>query len=152
MNFYIFFFRISPKEAAMQYTIHCDYRNSVTKANGEKYGMYPMLIQRKYRIDEKRPMNKDGEEVKEKKPWSKFFKIQKLFYHCPRNKLYSVLDFPKCNESGLAKFKPRLAKFKPEHQNELQKGLDFTEQKIKNLELQIKKLLKENVKTIEINF
>ena len=68
----------------MQYTIHCDYRNSVTKANGEKYGMYPMLIQRKYRIDEKRPMTKDGEE---KKPWSKFFKIQKLFYHCPRNNL-----------------------------------------------------------------
>ena len=133
MNFYIFFFRISPKEAAMQYTIHCDYRNSVTKANGEKYGMYPMLIQRKYRIDEKRPMNKDGEEVKEKKPWSKFFKIQKLFYHCPRNKLYSFLDFPKWNES-------RLAKFKPEHQNELQKELDFTTQKIKNLELKLLQL------------
>ena len=33
---------------------------------------------------EKRPMAKDGEE---KKPWSKFFKIQKLFYHCPRNNL-----------------------------------------------------------------
>ena len=133
MNFYIFFFRISPKEAAMQYTIHCDYRNSVTKANGEKYGMYPMLIQRKYRIDEKRPMTKDGEEMKEKKPWSKFFKIQKLFYHCPRNKLYSFLDFPKWNES-------RLAKFKPEHQNELQKELDFTTQKIKNLELKLLQL------------
>ena len=30
--------------------------------------MYPMLIQSKYRIDDKRPMDKDG---KDKKPWSK---------------------------------------------------------------------------------
>ena len=108
----------------MQYTIHCDYRNSVTKANGEKYGMYPMLVQRKYRIDKKRPMAKDGEE---KKPWSKFFKIQKLFYR-PRNKLYSNLDFPKWNESELAELKAEHRESDDilnEHQNELQKELDY---------------------------
>ena len=57
----------------MQHTIRCDYRNAVTKAtaNGKevKYGMYPTVIQSKYRIDEKRPLGKDG---KEKQPWSKF--------------------------------------------------------------------------------
>ena len=80
-------YRISPKGASMQYTIRCDYRNSVTKENGEASGIYPMLIQSKYRIDEKRQMTPDG---KEKKPWSKFFKIQKLFYHCLRNRLLKL--------------------------------------------------------------
>jgi hypothetical protein len=61
-------YRITPKESSVQYTIHCDFRNSIKKANGETFGMYPMLIQSKYRIDDKRPMQNDG---KEKKPWSK---------------------------------------------------------------------------------
>ena len=73
LNFSKFsFFRISPAGAAVQHTIRCDYRNAVTKAtaNGKevKYGMYPTVIQSKYRIDEKRPLAKDG---KEKQPWSK---------------------------------------------------------------------------------
>ena len=56
----------------MQYTMKCDYRSHVTRANGEKCGIYPMLIQAKYRVDDKRPMGPHGEE---KRPWSKFFRI-----------------------------------------------------------------------------
>ena len=62
-------YRMTPKESAMQYTVHCGFRDSVQSANGQTYGMFPMLIQSKYRIDEKRPMQSDG--VTEKKPWSK---------------------------------------------------------------------------------
>ena len=81
-------YRISPKESAMQYTLGCDYRSYVTRHNGQKCGIYPMLVQSKYRIDEKRPMGPNGEE---KKPWSKFFfKIQSLFYHYPRNRLHEI--------------------------------------------------------------
>ena len=64
---------------------------------------------------------------KKKKPWSKFFKIQKLFYR-PRNKLYSNLDFPKWNESELAELKAEHRESDDilnEHQNELQKELDY---------------------------
>ena len=61
-------YRTSPKESSVQYTMHCNFRNSIKKENGEVFGMYPMLIQPKYRIDDKRPMDKDG---KEQKPWSK---------------------------------------------------------------------------------
>ena len=50
------------------FSVHCGFRNTITKENGEVFGMYPMLIQSKYRIDDKRPMDKDG---KDKKPWSK---------------------------------------------------------------------------------
>ena len=52
----------------MQYTIKADHRSAVTKSNGEKYGIYPTLVQSKFRVDERRPMGKDG---KEKAPWSK---------------------------------------------------------------------------------
>ena len=87
LNLFIFFSRVSPKEAAMQYTMRCDYRSYVTRASGEKSGIYPMLVQGKYRIDEKRPMGPNGEE---KRPWSKFFRIQELFYHYLRNRLYEI--------------------------------------------------------------
>lgn len=60
-------YRITPKGSAMQYTIRADHRSTVTKTNGEKYGIYPTLIQSKFRVDEKRPMGKDG---KEKAPWT----------------------------------------------------------------------------------
>ena len=80
---------MSPKGATMQYTIRCDYRHTVTKvlADGkqETYGMFPTLIQSKFRIDNKRSLGKDGNE---KKPWSK-------------SKLYSIKDFPKCSKSRL---------------------------------------------------
>ena len=62
-------YRVTPKESPFQYTIHAQCRDSVKTANGQVYGMFPMLIQSKYRIDERRPMEKDG--VTEKKPWSK---------------------------------------------------------------------------------
>ena len=61
-------YRVTTKENAVQYTIHCDYRNSISTPTGHTFGMFPMLIQSKYRIDEKRPMEKDG--ITEKKPWS----------------------------------------------------------------------------------
>ena len=60
---------MTPKESSVQYTVHCEFRNSIKTANGQTFGMFPMLIQSKYRIDDKRPMEKDG--VTEKKPWSK---------------------------------------------------------------------------------
>ena len=60
---------MTPKESSVQYTIHCAFQNSIKTANGQTFGMFPMLIQSKYRIDDKRPMEKDG--VTEKKPWSK---------------------------------------------------------------------------------
>lgn len=88
----------------MQFTIRCDYRNTVTKARAdgkeEKFGMFPTVIQSKFRIDEKRPMGKDG---KEKQPWSKsdFFHLQSLFYDCSKSKLYSIVDFPKCSKSRM---------------------------------------------------
>ena len=63
--------------------------------------MYPQVIQSKFRVDQKRPMGKDGEE---KKPWSKSFfpfHIQSLFYDCLKSKLYSILYFPKCSQSKI---------------------------------------------------
>ena len=60
---------MTAKESAVQYTIHCNFRNAIKTANGQTFGMFPMLIQSKYRIDDKRPMEKDG--ITEKKPWSK---------------------------------------------------------------------------------
>ena len=88
----------------MQYTIRCDYRNTVTKSRAdgkeEKHGVFPTVIQSKFRIDDKRPMAKDG---KEKQPWSKsdFFHLQSLFYDCSKSKLYSIVDFPKCSKSRM---------------------------------------------------
>ena len=72
----------------MQFTLRCDYRSHVTRGDGQKTGIYPMLIFSKYRIDDKRPMNPNQEE---KKPWSKFFfRLQKLFYKYPRSRLLKL--------------------------------------------------------------
>lgn len=72
----------------MQFTLKCDYRSHVTKANGEKSGIFPMLVFSKYRIDDKRPKGPNNEE---RKPWSKsFFRLQKLFYQYPRNSLLKL--------------------------------------------------------------
>jgi hypothetical protein len=49
--------------------------------------MYPMLIQSKYRIDDKRPMDKDG---KDKKPWSKSTILIDIF-----KKKFTILNFEK---------------------------------------------------------
>ena len=73
----------------MQFTLKTDYRSYVTRPNGEKSGVTPMLVFSKYRIDDNRPMGANNEE---KKPWSKlnFFKLQKIFYKYPRNKLLKL--------------------------------------------------------------
>ena len=73
----------------MQYTIKADHRSAVTKSNGEKYGIYPTLVQSKFRVDERRPMGKDG---KEKAPWSKL-----------KNDLKTELDY--INEAVTKNFK-----------------------------------------------
>ena len=81
-------YRITPPGAAMQFTLKCDYRSHVTKANGEKSGIFPMLVFSKYRIDDKRPKGPNDEE---RRPWSKsFFRLQKLFYQYPRNSLLKL--------------------------------------------------------------
>ena len=72
----------------MQFTVKTEYRSHVIRANGEKSGIYPMLVFSKYRIDDKRPM---GPNQEEKKPWSKcFFRLQKLFYKHPRSSLLKL--------------------------------------------------------------
>ena len=72
----------------MQFTLKCDYRSHIPRANGGETGIYPMLIFSKYRIDDKRPSGPNGEE---RKPWSKsFFRLQKLFYKYPRNSLLKL--------------------------------------------------------------
>ena len=125
----------------MQYTIRADYRTSVNKTNGEKYGIYPTLIQSKFRVDEKRPMGKDG---KEKAPWSKFFRIQSLFYDCSRTKLYSILDFPEWCES-------ELISLNDQDKNELKTELEYLNEavtsnfkKIEDLFLQVNGVLSGN--------
>ena len=85
---------------------------------------------------------------KKKKPWSKFFKIQKLFYHCPRNHLYSIIDPPKLKAEHR----------ESQHQNDIpQKEFDYylylsavkeLTERITNLELHIMKLFKENEKIL----
>ena len=69
------------------FSVHCGFRNTITKENGEVFGMYPMLIQSKYRIDDKRPMDKDG---KDKKPWSKSTILIDIF-----KKKFTILNFEK---------------------------------------------------------
>ena len=86
--FLLFLYRISPPGVAMQFTLKCDYRSHIPRANGGQTGIYPMLIFSKYRIDDKRPTGPNGEE---RKPWSKsFFRLQKLFYKHPRNSLLKL--------------------------------------------------------------
>ena len=135
----------------MQYTIRADHRSTVTKTNGEKYGIYPTLIQSKFRVDEKRPMGKDG---KEKAPWSKF-----------KNELKTELDY--INESVTSNFKKIDDLFLQVKEvlsgNEIllreckghnQVSLNF--QKITRLMLQVKELLLQNDKvflqTLKINY
>ena len=81
-------YRITPLGSATQFTLKTDYRSYVTRPNGEKSGVCPMLVFSKYRIDDKRPMGPNNEE---KKPWSKFFfRLQEIFYKHPRNRLLKL--------------------------------------------------------------
>ena len=92
--------------------------------------MYPQLTQSKFRIDEKRPMTKDGEE---KKPWSKFFKIQKFF----------VNYLP-----GIQRIKDDESKNGEEICNSIKEIINRNFHTIDNLVLQIKELLDENDKLL----
>ena len=132
----------------MQYTIRCDYRNTVTKtkADGkvEKFGMYPTIIQSKFRIDDKRPMGKDG---KEKQPWSKsILHIKSIFYDCSKSKLYSILDFPNCSQSKMFS-----VELNDQDKNDLKTELDYINEaitsnfkKIKDLMQQVEEILGRN--------
>ena len=83
-----------------------------------------MLIQSKYRIDNKRLMDKDG---KEKKPWSKLISKNS-------QQIELVIE-------------SKLDKFKAEHEEENQKAVDYIKekyaQKITNLELKLLQLEKD---------
>lgn len=72
---YISSYRITPKEAPTQHTIHAEYSSSVEKVNGDKFGVYPKVVHSKYRVDAKRPMLKDG---REKPPWTMDFQLKDL--------------------------------------------------------------------------
>ena len=122
-------------------TIFYFFRSTVTKTNGEKYGIYPTLIQSKFRVDEKRPMGKDG---KEKAPWSKF-----------KNELKTEIDY--VNESVTSNFKKIDNLFLEVKEvlsgNEIllreckgrnQVPLNSNFQKITSLMLQVKELLLKN--------
>ena len=82
-------YRITPLASPMQFTLKTDYRSYVTRPNGEKSGVCPMLVFSKYRIDDNRPMGPNGTD--EKKPWSEFFfRLQEIFYKYPRNRLLKL--------------------------------------------------------------
>ena len=133
----------------MQHTIRCDYRNTVTKTNAEGkevvYGMFPTVIQSKFRIDQKRPMTKDG---KEKQPWSKsdFFHIQSLFYDCSKSKLYSIVDFPKCSLSRMVSIE-----LNDRDKNDVKTELHYINEavasnfeKVNDVMQQVKEIMREN--------
>ena len=130
----------------MQHTIRCDYRNTVTKTNTDgkevKYGMFPTVVQSKFRIDQKRPMGKDG---KEKQPWSKSF-IKNLFYDCSKSKLYTILDVPKCSQSKMVS-----VELNDKEKIDLKTELDYINEditknfkKITDLFQQVEEILSEN--------
>ena len=107
-------------------TIFYFFRSTVTKTNGEKYGIYPTLIQSKFRVDEKRPMGKDG---KEKAPWSKF-----------KNELKTELDY--VNESVTSNFKN--GKNKEYELDYVNESVTSNFKKIDNLVLEVKEVLSGN--------
>ena len=70
-------YRLTPREKSVQHTVHCAFQESVKNGSGQTFGMFPIVIQSKYRIDEKRPMCPDG--ITEKKPWSECFVVYHIY-------------------------------------------------------------------------
>ena len=112
--------------------------------------MYPQLTQSKFRIDEKRPMTKDGEE---KKPWSKF-----LFQQQKRD-IFKEFNYRNCSAfkiqnffvnylPGIQRIKDDESKNGEEICNSIKEIINRNFHTIDNLVLQIKELLDENDKLL----